>query len=156
EGGAVRAHPLELLHAAVPAAEPRGENHELQCHAVALGRGTLILVGMSIEYKIDHARRLVTAKGRGILTGEAIMKYQREVWSKPEVMGFNELVDMSEVEEFDLPTVKGMKDLAMLSASMDTRGRSKFAIVAPTDEAFGLGRMYETYRRLEGGSKEVA
>ena len=31
---------------------------------------------------------------------------------------------------------------------------SKFAIVAPSDAAFGLGRMYEAYRRLEHRSKK--
>jgi hypothetical protein len=111
---------------------------------------------MGIEYKIDHARRLVTAQGRGTMTGEDVMNYQREVWSQPEVKGYNELIDMTEVEKIDLPSVKRMKDLAMLSVAMDPPSPSKFAIVAPKDEAFGLGRMYETYRRLESGStKEV-
>jgi hypothetical protein len=33
---------------------------------------------------------------------------------------------------------------------------SRFAIVAPTGEAFGLGRMYETYRSLdERSTKQV-
>jgi len=90
------------------------------------------------------------------MTGEDVMNYQREVWSQPEVKGYNELIDMTEVEKIDLPSVKRMKDLAMLSVAMDPPSPSKFAIVAPKDEAFGLGRMYETYRRLESGStKEV-
>lgn len=111
---------------------------------------------MPIEYTIDHARRLVWARGHGHVTGGDIMSYQRDVWSRPDVKGFNELVDMSAVEQFDMPTPKDLKDLAGTAAAMDTRTRSKFAIVAPTDEAFGLGRMYETYRRLERqGTKEI-
>ena len=108
---------------------------------------------MPIEVTIDHARRLVTATGRGILTGEDVFGYQRDVWSRPDVSGYNELMDMREVEQIDLRSVDNMRALAELSASMDVPAApSKFAIVAITDEAFGLGRMYETYRRLEGKS----
>ena len=108
---------------------------------------------MPIEVTIDHARRLVTATGRGILTGEDVFGYQRDVWSRPDVSGYNELLDMREVEQIDLRSIDNMRALAELSASMDAPAApSKFAIVATTDESFGLGRMYETYRRLEGKS----
>lgn len=108
---------------------------------------------MPIEYTIDHTRRLVMATGRGTLTGEDIFGYQKDVWSRPEVSGYNELMDMTDVEKIDLRSVEHIKQLAELSASMDTTAsQSKFAIVAPGDYAFGLGRMYESYRRLEGRS----
>lgn len=111
---------------------------------------------MGIEYKIDHERRLVWATGRETLTGDDVMSYQRDVWSSPAVKGYNELMDMSGVEHFDLPTAKQLKELAGVSAAMDAQGSSKFAIVAPRDEAFGVGRMYEMYRRLDRQStKEV-
>jgi hypothetical protein len=108
---------------------------------------------MPIEFTIDHARRLVTATGSGTLTGEDVFGYQRDVWSRPDVQGYNELMDMREVELIDLRSIDNMRALAELSASMDAPApSSKFAIVATSDEAFGLGRMYETYRRLEGKS----
>jgi len=108
---------------------------------------------MPIEVTIDHARRLVTATGRGSLTGEDVFGYQRDVWSRLDVSGYNELMDMREVEQIDLRSIDNMRALAELSASMDAPAApSKFAIVATTDESFGLGRMYETYRRLEGKS----
>lgn len=92
-------------------------------------------------------------KGRGTLTGDDVFGYQRDVWSSPAVQGYDELMDMSDVERIDLTSVRKLKDLAALSADMDPPATpSKFAIVAPKDEAFGLGRMYETYRRLEGKS----
>ena len=106
---------------------------------------------MPIEYTIDHARRLVMATGRGTLSAEDIFGYQQEVWSRTEVSGYDELMDMTEVEKIDLRSVDRIKQLAELSASMDG-SQSKFAIVAPGDYAFGLGRMYESYRRLEGRS----
>jgi len=108
---------------------------------------------MPIEYTIDHAQRLVRATGRGTLTGEDIFGYQKDVWSRPEVSGYDELMDMTDIEKIDLRSVDHIKQLAGLSASMDTTSsQSKFAIVAPGDYAFGLGRMYESYRRLEGRS----
>jgi len=112
---------------------------------------------MPIEFTIDHARRLVTATARGTLTGQDVFGYQRDAWSRADVQGYNELLDMRAVELIDLPSVDNMRALAELSASMDApRTSSKFAIVATSDEAFGLARMYETYRHLEdAGTKQV-
>jgi hypothetical protein len=112
---------------------------------------------MPIEYEIDHDRRLVLATARGILTEDDIFGYQREVWSRGDVAGYDELIDMSDVEQIVSPQTSRIMDLAGLSASMDTRDTvTKFAIVAPGDLAYGLGRMYETYRSLnEKSTKQV-
>ncbi|HMA40857.1 MAG TPA: hypothetical protein VKP10_12305 [Gemmatimonadales bacterium] len=108
---------------------------------------------MPIAYIIDHDHRLVMATGQGELTGDDIFGYQTEVWSRPDIGGYNELIDMTNVERIDLRSVDHIKQLAELSASMDpAAAQSKFAIVAPGDYAYGLGRMYESYRRLEGRS----
>jgi hypothetical protein len=112
---------------------------------------------MSIESEIDHERRLVTARGRGTLTHEDVFGYQREVWSRADVAGYDELVDLSGIDRIDQPSTGEVRSLATLAASMDPKGsRSKLAIVARDDFAFGLGRMYETYRGLDPRStKEV-
>ena len=57
---------------------------------------------MPIVHRIDHERRLVVAEGRGIVTDQDVFGYQRDVWSRPEVAGYDELVDMSEVEDIAL------------------------------------------------------
>lgn len=112
---------------------------------------------MPIDYEIDHQCRLVTAKAHGTLTHEDVISYQKEVWSRPDVNGYNELVDMSAVAHIDLKSVDRVRELAKMSADMDDRSTpSRFAIVAPTGESFGLGRMYQTYRSLDDRStKEV-
>jgi len=108
---------------------------------------------MPIEHTIDHARRLVLAKGKGTLTDEDVFSYQRTVWSREDVAGYDELMDMTEVQQIALPSIERVRDLAKVSASMDVgRPRSRFAIVAPSDLAFGLGRMYEMYRDLQAQS----
>jgi hypothetical protein len=113
---------------------------------------------MAIEYQIDFGRRVVFTTACGTVTAEDLFGYQREVWSRPDVAGFDEVVDMSEVEEIAEPSAKQIIALAELSAEMDVRSTvSRFAIVAPQDLAFGLGRMYEAYRGLNRRStKEVA
>ena len=114
---------------------------------------------MPIEYHIDHARRLVVARARGRVDGSDLDAYQAEVWSKPEVSGYNELVDMTEVSELHAPKNVGatMENLAAVSAASDTPEiPTKFAIVASAELAFGLGRMYQSIRELERRStKEV-
>jgi hypothetical protein len=110
---------------------------------------------MPIEFRIHHDRRLVHAEGHGTLTDREIFEYQREVWSRPDVAGYDELIDMSAVEHIAAPSSERIRELAALSAAMDApQSESKFVIVAPEDLAFGLGRMYETYRGLNQGSKK--
>jgi hypothetical protein len=113
---------------------------------------------MPIDYWIDPEQQLVRAEARGILTEKELFDYQRAVWSRPEVAGYNELFDMSEVEQIAQPESDQIKQLALLASSMDAPApASRFAIVAPGALAFGLGRMYEVYRSLDDRStKEVS
>jgi hypothetical protein len=104
---------------------------------------------MPIEYQIDHTRRLVVAAGRGIFSDEDVFSYQNEVWSRPEVAGYDELIDMTAVEQIAIPSTRGIPELAAIAAKMDSDTiASKLAIIAPQDLAFGLGRMFEAYRNL--------
>lgn len=114
---------------------------------------------MPIEYSIDPSRRLVAARGLGVLTSEDVFGYQREVWSRPDVVGYDELMDMAEVTRVDVPDPPGdgFRALAGESAASDAPAKpTKFAIVAAENFAFGLARMYQAYRELEPRStKEV-
>jgi hypothetical protein len=110
-------------------------------------------IAMAIAYRIDHDHRLVLVRAGGTLTETDLFSYQREVWSRPEVAGYNELIDMTQVTGIELPTVEQMRKLAALSSSMDDHARaSRFAIFAPSDLAFGAGRMYEALRELQSES----
>jgi hypothetical protein len=73
------------------------------------------------------------------------------------VAGFQELVDMTDVDRIVLIAAERVRQLAALSADMDVcTPATKFAIVAPQDFEFGLGRMYAAYRELDCKStKEV-
>ena len=112
---------------------------------------------MPIEYRIHHAKRIVIVRCRGVMMEQEFFEYQRDVWSRPEVAGFDELVDMNDVDRIIAPSEQAVRDLANLSASMDAPGTtSKFAIVAGDRLAFGLGQMYGARRDFNSkSSKEV-
>jgi hypothetical protein len=103
---------------------------------------------MPFTYRIDPKRRLVIARGSGIMKDQDFFGYQQDVWSRPEVAGFDELVDMTNVAQILLPSVERVRDLAELGAHM-AKGWpvSRLAIVAPGDLAFGLGRLFEIARQ---------
>jgi hypothetical protein len=104
---------------------------------------------------VDHAQRLIITKADGTMTHEDIMGYQQAVRSNPELIGYNEFVDMSQVERIALESIDRVRELAARSAGMDgDTPASRFVIVAPTAEAFGLGRLYQTYRGLDARSKK--
>jgi hypothetical protein len=113
---------------------------------------------MPIDYRVEKDRRLVVAEGRGLVTADELIQYQQDAWSRPDVAGYDELVDMTGVEGFLEPTRDSLRGIADLAARMDTPGTTtRLAIVAPQDLAFGLGRMYEAYRGLhERSTKQVA
>lgn len=112
---------------------------------------------MPFEYWIDHEHRLVMMKSHGTLTIDDVFGYQREAWSCPNVAEYNELVDLSEVQDIDVLSIDQIRDLAKLDPGMDADSPgSKLAIIARTDTAFGLGRRYETYRNPESqGVRQV-
>jgi hypothetical protein len=113
---------------------------------------------MPIDYRIDDDRRIVSARMAGELTYEQIIAYQREVWTRKDLDGYDELVDLTDVGRIVAPTSDRIRELASLAEPTDLPySNSKLAIVAPSDHAFGLARMYQTYRSLIGRSnREVA
>jgi hypothetical protein len=113
---------------------------------------------MPVEYQIDHDQRLVQAKAYGTVTVQDFIAYQREVWSRKDVLGYDELIDTSQAQEALDFTGVHLQDVATLASSMDLVKKStKLAIVASNDFYYGLGRMYESYRDLQKGSvKQVS
>lgn len=106
---------------------------------------------MPIEHLIDHDHRLVRARVIGVMTDDDVFDYQTTVWSRADVRGYDELVDMTETTSIALPSLKRIHDLATLSVQKDDPARaSKFAIVAPGDVSYMMARLYKAIR---GGTK---
>jgi hypothetical protein len=111
---------------------------------------------MPIAYRVDNEARLVVAAGLGILTDSDVFGYQRDVWSRADVIGYNELIDMTRVTRIALPSADRVRDLAKLAVRMDdTESKTRLAIVAAEDLAFGLGRMFQSYREVDRRSTKV-
>ena len=110
---------------------------------------------MPIEYRIDYDRKIVVAKGRGKLTDRDVFGYQREVWSRADVKGYDEFVDMSDVDHITVPSSDRLQELAQLAAGMDSPDTaSKFAIFATDELAYDLGRFFKIYRQLDPQSRK--
>jgi hypothetical protein len=110
---------------------------------------------MPIVHRTDHEHRIVIALAYGVLTDEDVFAFQHSVWSGTDVVGYNELGDMTNVTDVSIASIHRVRDLAMTAADMDVSdATSKFAIVAPEDLGFGLARMFQAYREMEKASKK--
>lgn len=115
---------------------------------------------MPITYSIHPERRLVVARIRGKVRDTEVFDFQRAVWSREDVTGYDELVDTTEMEDLELPSIGRIRDFAEFSAALDVptaNSPTKIAILAPTDFVFGIARMYEAHREVNpAGMKRVA
>jgi hypothetical protein len=117
-----------------------------------------VALPVPLDYRIDHKQRLVHVTAHGVITADALFAYQKAAWSDPAIAEYDELADMSGVEDVEAPSPSNVSALAGFSARMDASAKpTKLAIVARDDLLFGLGRMYQAYREMKPGSnKEVA
>jgi len=73
---------------------------------------------MPILYRVDHDGRVVIAIGHGVLIDSDVFDYQRGVWSRADVVGFDELIDMTRVTRIALPsTNRARPDVSNLPAT---------------------------------------
>jgi hypothetical protein len=113
---------------------------------------------MPLDYRIDRERRVVFATAARALSDDDVFAYQREVWSRGDLAGFDEVVDLGAVEDLVVSSGDRVRALAELASTMDVPGApSRLAIVAPQDFAYGFARMFETYRTMNPrGAKAVS
>lgn len=112
---------------------------------------------MPLDHAIDHAARLIQTRAHGILTSEEIWDYQRTVDSRPELKGYNEIIDMTDVQVMPAAPREKLRALAQTSSALDAPDKPcRLAIVAPTDLSFAIGRQFETLRNLMPTSHKPA
>jgi len=79
---------------------------------------------------------------------DAITRYQREIKTKPDYLAYNEIVDLRKIEGIKL-TTEGIKRIGQIAVKTDQAEiRTKLAIIVNSSLAYGLARMYETYRNF--------
>jgi len=104
---------------------------------------------MPLRIRIFPEQHLVLASGHGKVTDADMFRYQQDFWTRRDVAGFDEIVDMTQAEDFDIPTPERLRELAEVAAGLDPPTMSpRLAIVAPDHIAYTLGRMYGAVREM--------
>ncbi len=107
---------------------------------------------MPVSCRINHLRRIVLAAGHGTLKDTDVFTYQKTVWSRKDIAGYDELMDMTDVQKIVPPSAARIRQLAEVAAQMESsNSNSRFAILAPSDEAYGYGRMFKAFRAYHDG-----
>jgi len=93
----------------------------------------------------------------GVLTVGDLFEYKNDVRVRPELAGYDELVDLSEVQEIVMQSIRPLMEAARFAADLDVDSpRAKVAIFAPTDLMFGMGRVYVAHRNMaDTATKDV-
>jgi len=107
---------------------------------------------MPAHHTIDNRNKLIVTTWDGDVVDidliEALTKYQQDIQCHPHYLGYNEIVDFSEVRKIKV-TTEGIKNIGRRASTTDQNGIDRrLAFIVSSDLAFGLARMYEVYRSL--------
>jgi len=105
---------------------------------------------VTAKHHIDNNRKLIFTSWEGKATDtefiDAIKNYQEQVQSNPDYADYNEVLDFTGLDNFNV-TVKGVRKVAKLAAKTDRDGAArKLAIVAPSNSKLFFVRMYVVFR----------
>jgi hypothetical protein len=102
---------------------------------------------MSAFYKIDKERRLVSSSGTGVLTKADILGHMDRLSNDPDFdPDFSQLIDFTEITGLEI----GPEDVRQFAQRIIFSPRSRRAILVKDDLQFGLARMFEIHRELNG------
>jgi len=102
---------------------------------------------MPAFYKIDKDRRLVMSSGSGVLTKGMILAHMDLLSNDPEFdPDFSQITDFTQLTGMDI----GPEDIRQLAQRNIFSARSHRAFVVKNNLQFGLARMFQTYRELNG------
>ncbi len=105
---------------------------------------------MPAHHVIDKKNRLIVTTWDGDVVDidliEVLKKYQQDIQGHPDYLGYNEIVDFSNVGKIKV-TTDGIKNIGRIASRTDQNGIDRrLAFIVSSDLAFGLARMYEVYR----------
>lgn len=98
---------------------------------------------MPADLKIDVVRRLVLTRLWGVVTAADLTDGRRHMIAHPSFQpDFSQLVDLRDLISIEATSA----EIQQLAAGAPFTPESKRAFVAKSDLAFGMARMYESYR----------
>ena len=103
---------------------------------------------MPVEHSFDTDANLLIVVLRGPVSDEDLLKYARHITEDPSISaGHNELIDLREVETGGEVTSPVLRRIASMFSEIDrTPEQTRVAMVANSDVAYGLSRMYQAFR----------
>jgi hypothetical protein len=112
---------------------------------------------MPMDIWVDPDRQLRRAVGRDTLTDRDLLEAWGDVLADPAYDPHcDNLIDMSGVDSFQVTPLGAQRlaDVMAMCAKPPAPGvRPRVAVVAPDDRSFGILRMYEVYRELQGAAQ---
>ncbi len=110
---------------------------------------------MPLEVRVDLDRRLIQARGTGLVTDQDLLGYIKEYLEEDELSGCDEFFDLSEADLLDL-TPSGLAKVAEAAAATDLQTiPTKIAVLVSEASGMGLSRMYQVLRQDQGGSRSI-
>lgn len=110
---------------------------------------------MPIEYTIHRDLGLVVTRFTGRVTDdEFVALYERMLNDDDYVLGTNELADLRATEDLNLSAI-ALRRVEEITRSRYAGSHKDFrtALIAPRDQSYGVGRMYEVF--AEDGPENV-
>jgi hypothetical protein len=107
---------------------------------------------MPIEYTIDISRRFILTTASGEVTTPEVMNHQNRLMRDPFFdPTFSQLVDFGSVTRVAIP----LEDLRLLATRNFFGPRAKRCLVGPTSEMFGMARMFQIFREVNGAPEQI-
>jgi hypothetical protein len=102
---------------------------------------------VSAFYKIDKERKLVLSSGTGVLTKEDILGHMDRLSKDPDFdPDFSQLMDFRQITGVEF----GPQDVRQFAERNIFSPRARRAILVKDNLQFGLARMFEIHRELNG------
>ena len=102
---------------------------------------------MPCDYFIDVPRRLVFSSGTEVVVTDDVLNHMSRLSRDPNFLPeFNQIIDLRAVTQFKLSS----EDIRRIAKRNIFAPTSKRSFLVASTLLFGLGRMFETYREIEG------
>jgi hypothetical protein len=102
---------------------------------------------MAIRDRWDPELRTLFVELSGVVNDAELVGYGQRLLRRDDIpLGHNELIDLRELEATDVESASLRETASAFRGQDKTVYESRVAVVATSDVAFGLARMYQSFR----------